>query len=226
MLRYTERNRYLLVNFCKWSLLSLRLKLYFQAILSLFPRYVLCPFLYLKCFFFFTDKPFATELWSKFKDISSDKSGSLVQSLMGIDGHLQRTSFFTEVKPTQKEWWHFDRKLRYCGKANISKKQHLGSCSNACSFCLRSGARFIFLWRHWLEWLRRTKYGCPFLQAWNFNSLLGKKGIEFLSFCENKTNWLLRQWYWLALGCNVWGCNVWADWRSCKICHMKSMPPW
>lgn len=45
----------------------------------------------------------AIEHWTKLKDISSDKSGGLVQPLMGIDGHLEGTSFFTGVEPAQKE---------------------------------------------------------------------------------------------------------------------------
>jgi len=40
-----------------------------------------------------------------------------------------------------------------------------------------------------------------------FTDLLRKREIEFLRFCQNKTNWLPTQWYWLALRRG----KVWAD---------------
>lgn len=138
---------------------------------------------------------------------------------MGIDGHLERTSFFTGVEPAQKEWRHFDGKLRCYGKANVPKKKHLRSCSNTCSLCLQRGARFIFLWRDWLtRVIKKNKIwpptsGFTTCRHETFTDFLRKSEIGFLWFCENKTNWLLTQRYGLALQ----GCNVWAESWSCKI---------
>lgn len=63
---------------------------------------------------------------------------------MGINGHLQRASFFVEVEPAQKEWWHFVGKLKCCGKAEVPKKKLLGFAAMHAVYVSRQGPGSYF----------------------------------------------------------------------------------